>query len=367
MSFTNRLNNLVDQLKRNDLDALIVTNLKNIYYLTGYFALAGDSIQSFRDPEAVLMVTKKELIIMADKRSAGSVKNVKETRFLEFPYPFSHKALDKILSELGGVKNVGFEADSLIYGEAKDLLGGKKYNFIDASEIIKNLRTTKDPQEIEYLTKAAEVTDLAFQHIVKKINLGMTEKEISREIQAFLFKEGDGVAFGPIVASGVGSAIPHYRPTDKKIKKGDMLLLDFGGAYKGYLGDMTRTIFLGKPTERQKEVYNLVLKAQQEALKTIRPGIRASKPHETVLRFFGTENLAENFLHGTGHGVGLNIHEAPSLSPRGDSKIREGMVFSVEPGLYFENWGGVRIEDVVTVTKDGYRNLTRSSKEMIII
>ena len=195
----------------------------------------------------------------------------------------------------------------------------------------------------------------------------MTEREVGLEVDNYLRSHSEGCSFETIVAFGETSCNPHYVPDAKrKLKKGQLVLLDLGSIHQGYCGDMTRVVCMGQADDRQREVYNIVLEAQLAGLAAVRPGMKAHDIDQAVRRVFEKYNCLDKFLHGTGHGIGLAIHEGPRIKSGFDTMIEPGMVFSIEPGLYYAGWGGVRIEDVVAVTKDGYENLTRTPKKQLI-
>jgi len=230
------------------------------------------------------------------------------------------------------------------------------------------LRQIKSEEELEYLEKAEAIGDLAFEKILTILKPGMTELEVAAELEYQMKKAGaENFSFSTIVASGLNSSMPHAIPGEKKLEEGDFVTMDFGCTYKGYCSDMTRTVVLGKASEKQKEIYNTVLKAQLAALDAIKAGV-TGKSVDKVARDIITEaGYGECFGHGLGHSVGLFIHEEPRLSPAGETVLEENMIETVEPGIYVPGFGGVRIEDMVAVTKDGCKNFTHSPKELIEI
>ena len=227
----------------------------------------------------------------------------------------------------------------------------------------------KDEKEIATIKKAIEISDVAFNEVLKIIKEGVSEKEIAAYMEYIQRKLGaENRSFNTIIASGYRSALPHGVASDKKIEKDEFITMDFGAYYDGYVSDMTRTIYYGNNiTDRHKEIYNTVLEAQLLGIKTIKEGIKSNEVDTVVRNFFKEKGLAEAFGHGLGHGIGLDIHELPYLSAVTQIPLKENMAVTVEPGLYFDGWGGVRIEDDVLVTKNGCEVLNKSSKELIII
>ena len=238
-------------------------------------------------------------------------------------------------------------------------------NFVEAEELLIQLRMIKDDDEIANIKRACEITDNCFEMLKSYIKPGLTEKQIARKIHDYYMDNSEGESFETIVASGENSSKPHAVPTDRVIEPQDIITIDMGCIVNGYCSDMTRTIFIGEPTEEQKNIYNLVLKNQKMALNQIRDGANI----KTIVR--GVESdfnvNGHTLIHSLGHGVGLNIHEAPIVGIKNDTPLKENMVITDEPGIYIAGNFGVRIEDTVLVTKKGAITLTESDKECIII
>ena len=254
-------------------------------------------------------------------------------------------------------KIVGFEESDLKFAEFahfKKELKGKK--LLPLKNLIEEMRIIKSEEEIKKIEAAQIISQKAFSSILQSIEVGQTEAEIADRLTMIIKGlGGQGLAFESIVATGRNAAFPHHNTSKTKVKKGQVLLFDFGAKYKDYCADLSRTVLVGKVADDIKNIYGLVEKAQKQAIEKIASGIKSHKVHEHAADIFKKENLHDCFLHGLGHGVGLEIHEAPHLRPLSKSKkstkdtLTEGMVFSVEPGLYFPSWGGVRIEDLVTI------------------
>jgi Xaa-Pro aminopeptidase len=222
--------------------------------------------------------------------------------------------------------------------------------------------------EIEMIKKAQQITDKTFSYILSFIKPGVKELDIACEIEYYMKKNhAQGPAFETIVASGLRSSLPHGRPSKKKLALGDFITLDFGACYDFYCSDMTRTVFLGKPTNKQIDIYNVVLEAQKIAIDKIKPGLLGKNIDEAARSFIQQKGFGGCFGHSLGHGVGIEIHEFPRLSPKGEAELLPGMVVTVEPGIYIEDYGGIRIEDMVVITSEGCQNLTQSQKEIIYL
>ncbi|MEA3459204.1 MAG: M24 family metallopeptidase, partial [Chloroflexota bacterium] len=230
-------------------------------------------------------------------------------------------------------------------------------------DMVEKIRAVKEEDELKKIKRAVALTDEAFAHIVDFIEPGMTEKEVAWELEVFMRTYGaEKMAFDPIVAAGPNGAMPHATPSEQAIRPGESLIMDFGCVIDGYHSDMTRTICLGRPDDRFQEVYDLVLSAQLAAEEAIRPGMMGKEADGIAREVIEKAGYGEQFGHGLGHGVGLAIHEKPTLGALSCDVLEPGMVFTVEPGIYIPGWGGVRIEDVVVLGEDGPEVLTEAAK-----
>ncbi len=236
------------------------------------------------------------------------------------------------------------------------------------SDFMQNMRIIKTDEEIACITKAQRIAEAAFTKLLSNMRVGQTEKQIAAYLEFFMMEMGsDGISFETIAASGVNSACPHAVPTDKPVKEGEFLTLDFGATHKGYHSDMTRTVVFGKPTEEMKNIYNAVWGANTDAIKAVRADISCKLVDNVARSTLDAWGYEEYFTHGLGHGVGLEIHEAPSVSYRSGTTLREGMIITIEPGVYIPGKYGVRIEDMCVVTKDGCNIITETPKTLIYI
>ncbi len=351
-----RLEKIRALLNEQNLDAMYITHLPNIRYLSGF---SGSS--------AFLIIAKNTGYFISDFRykeqSAAQVK--------DFTIAINYKTTDEIkrIFEDEKFKTVGFESTHMTVNgleTLKELFPGA--NFVPQKEAIEQFTMEKTPDEISKIKKVIEITDRTFSKMLEFIKPGMTELEVSAEItytQKKLGAERD--SFDPIVASGKRGALPHGMASDKKIESGDMVTLDFGCVYDGFCSDMTRTIAVGNPSDEMKKIYDIVLQAQVKACEAAKSGM-SSKALDSVARNYITENgYGEQFGHGTGHGLGIEVHELPSLSPRMDMNLLKNSVVTIEPGIYVEGLGGVRIEDDVLLNDTGCEILNKSKKELIII
>ena len=345
---------LRNQLLSSNLQGMIVTNPINIKYLT--------NIQA----EGILLVTRKENIFITDGRYIEDVHNTL-TLFDEIVvYDAKGLTKDDYENFFMFCENVGFEENYVTYAKYKEYMRKYKVNsLVETEKMIEKQRMVKDEEEIENLRKACKVTDECFEHIVNYIRPGMTEKQISREIDYYYYKNAQGLSFETIVASGENSSKPHAIPTDRKIQNVDIITIDMGCKINGYCSDMTRTIFVGQVPEYVKPVYELVLKNQKQVLQDMKENANTKQIAKMVDNDFKLNNY--DLIHALGHGVGLEIHEGPVLSINSENILKENMVVTNEPGIYIPGQFGVRIEDTVLITKGGCEILTKSNKNYVIV
>jgi len=340
-----------------EIPALLVTNRINRNYLSG-----------FTGTDCIVLVTRTKAFFITDFRYANQAKEqVIGCQIIERP---SSKTALQVAMELAvelRIHKLGFESDHISYKEYLNLRKwGKNIILLPTQNLIENLRIKKDKHELTLITKSSHIALSAFEFCLSKIRPGVSEKEI-----VLLFEEkarrlgADSVAFDTIVASGWRSTLPHGVASNKKIKQGELLVFDFGTVYKQYHSDCTRTFIIGKPTTKQKEIYRITLDAQLATVDAIKPGISCKKVDSIARNIITKAGYGDYFGHGLGHGVGMEIHEAPRLAQSDNHILEPGMVVTVEPGIYIEGIGGVRIEDLVLVTRTGHRILTQFPKEFI--
>ncbi len=345
---------LRDQLKTQNLQGMIVSNPVNIKYLTGIEA------------EGILLITLKENIFITDGRYVESVNTILTIDDEILVNDKKNLSKDDYAGFFMFCENVGFEENFVTYANYKEYLQTFRVNLMETENIIEGQRTIKEEKEIKYIQKACEITDKCFEFLKGFIKIGMTEKEIAFEIEKFYKTNGaDDIAFDPIVASGHNSSMPHAVPGVRRIKDGDIILIDMGCKYKGYCSDMTRMIFVNHMEDEYKEAYSICLRNNENAEREIRDG----KNMKTIAQN-SNNDLKENgyvALHSLGHGVGLDIHEEPFFGIIYDQPLKENMVLTVEPGVYNAGQFGIRIEDTVLVTKMGMERLTKTPKDPTII
>lgn len=343
-----RTQRLLKLLNKKDISAIIVTDRKNVYYLSGFYGTAGYLAIT---PHKKLLVTDFRYIEQAKAQTTEyEVADIKDFKLEDF---------------FGG-ETVAFENETISYAEYMSL-SKKTKNLVCADGILRTMRSVKDPNETEHIKKAVSISDKAFEHILKFIKPGVTENEIAAEIEYCMRKLGaERTSFDTIAVSGAHTSRPHAQPTDKKIKNGEFVVMDFGCTYKGYCSDMTRTVGVGGVSDDMKKVYNTVLNAQTSALKMLCEGVTGRQAHMCAEDIIN-KDYKGTFGHALGHGVGLDIHEHPNLSLKNGIPLVRGNVVTVEPGIYIPDFCGVRIEDMGVVTQNGFDDFTKSPKELIIV
>lgn len=339
------------------LDALLITDPYNMRYISG-----------FRGGEGTLYISRNNKVLITDSRYTEAAG--KESDFTVIESNRNHKTTDillKLLQEENGVI-LGYEDEAMLCKTfrtyQKELPVVKEW--VPVGGAVTKLRQIKTEEEIGYLRQAEAIGDIAFSKILDIIRPGMTELEIQAELEYQLMKAGaSGTSFDTIVASGIHSSMPHAIPTDKKVEMGDFITMDFGCRYMGYCSDMTRTIVLGKANDKQKKIYQLVLKANCITESFLHAGMICREVDKIARDIITNAGYGRYFGHGLGHSVGLEIHESPACNTSDTTVLQPNMIMTIEPGVYLPGFGGVRIEDMVVITRGGYENLSHSTKELI--
>ncbi|WP_017380077.1 M24 family metallopeptidase [Paenisporosarcina sp. TG-14] len=351
-----KLSKLRQALVENEIDALLITSGYNRRYITDFTGTAGVAIIS---KEQAIFITDFRYLEQAEKQISG-FEIVKHTKTLVEEVTVQ---LDKM-----AVKKVGFEKDDMTYSMYESYKKAVNTELVPVSGLVEKIRLIKTPEEIKIIKAAADIADAAFNHIITFIAPGKTELEVSNELEFFMRKQGaTSSSFDIIVASGLRSALPHGVASDKIIEKGDFVTLDFGALYNGYVSDVTRTVAVGEPSDHLKEIYQIVLDSQMLSLEKIKPGMTGIEADAVARDYIKSKGYGEAFGHSLGHGIGLEVHEGPGLSFRSETVLEEGMVITIEPGIYLPGVGGVRIEDDAVVTATGTDRITHSTKELLIL
>lgn len=354
-----RLREVRKSASKRGVDAFLVTDIKNIRYLSG-----------FTGSSASIIVTGSRSILLTDSRYIEAARD--EAR------GFSVKQYSKAVNLTGaiaaevksrGIKALGFEANHLPYetfAKLKKTLGHVRFKPLTG--MVSSLRACKDASELRLIRESAALLDRGFDAACGMLRKGAIEKEVAWGIESFLRTSGaDAFAFDPIIASGPRGALPHGKASDKKIKNGELVVVDMGVLLNGYNSDETRTYCVGRAGLKQKKIYEIVKEAQMRAIERIRPGAAAKDVDLAARDCIKKAGFGRYFGHGTGHGVGLDVHEAPFVGPFGKEVLEEGMVVTIEPGIYMPGFGGVRIEDMVHVVKGGAEIITKTKRDLLCL
>ena len=356
MDHAGRIAKAQSLLESTGVEGLLVTNLTNVRYLTGFSGTNGQ-----------VLVTNKGAVFMSDPRYDARARSLVDAA----PIVIYKNRLSEVLPEqlsAAGVTKLGIEAGTMTLASRDDLderLDG--IELVPVKDVIERLRRIKDADEIARTSSAVAISDQAFAWVLDRITPGVAERDLALDIEVHMRQAGaEAVAFEPIVGSGPLSAHIHHTPSDRTFEKGDLVLLDFGCRLDGYCSDLTRTVVIGPANDDQVELYDLVLKAQSAAIASVTSGARGAECDAVARAVIGEAGHADDFGHGLGHGVGLDIHEQPTLNRISEDVLEAGHVVTVEPGVYLPGTGGVRIEDCVVVTEDGCDVLGSAPKDKLI-
>ncbi len=348
------------RLAESDASAAVVTEIANVRYLTGFEGVFDDMAN------VALLVTAESASVHTDSRYTEAARHAASgTPWRLFIQGESLYA--ELCDELDVMEAERVVLESSVpYGRFRYVSERVSAHVEVEEHWAERLRLVKEPEERERIARAAHLGDLAFEYVLERIEAGRTERDVALDLEWFMRKNGsDGVAFPPIVASGPNSARPHATVTDREIVSGDLVKLDFGARVDGYCSDMTRTVVVGTAGERERELFDAVLEANRGAIAALRPGMPARDLDAVARDTLAARGLDEAFLHGLGHGVGLQVHEAPRIGRTSEESLPIGAVVTIEPGVYVGGLGGVRIEDLVSVGSDGPEVLTHAPKHLI--
>ena len=356
MNYSGRLQKLRDKLPSLECDAIVVSNLTNVRYLCGFTGSSG-----------MLVVTRDEAHFISDFRyRAQAAQQVPR----EYSIVIAEKGLwlqAAILTE--SVETVGFEAEHISVATMEEI--GElmpQVHLWATKRAVEDLRLIKDADEIAVIERAVKVIDETFAQILRVLDVGQTERFVALELERIMRELGASApSFEIIVASGVRGALPHGIASEKTLERGDMITIDMGAIVDGYCSDCTRTVCLGAPTAEQQRIYETVWDAQVAASSALKPGLSCVEADNVARAIITEAGFGDAFGHGLGHGVGLEIHEQPRLSQLGKGELQSGMIVTCEPGIYLENWGGVRIEDMLVIEENGARVLTKAHKPREIV
>lgn len=345
MLFKNRRKKILNFLKKNNCESFLVYGTYDVFYLTGFYGSYG-----------FLILSKDKNFLLVDGRYLEEANKCAESD-LEVVLIKDFLSDLKKITDICKLKNITFDADSIyvsLYNKINSILEKTKFVPLKQSPV-KKLRSIKDDYEIKIIKEAIDISKKIFNNFVKNIKFGITEKNISADLNYMLEIKAEGCSFDTIVLSGKRTSLPHGKPEDKVVHRGEAILIDYGLMWKKYCTDHTRVVFLGN--NKLKKYYKIVKDAFQHALNYIKPGVEIGKIDLVVKEYFAKYNLEKNFLHSTGHGIGLEVHEYPVVNFKNKDKLKEGMIITVEPGLYFPDEGGVRYEEMILVTDKGFELL----------
>jgi len=351
-----RIKRLQKILKDENLDAFLVTCLPHVRYLSGYTGSNG-----------IMLITPNSSSFLTDFRYQEQAKEQVKGSKITVVQRDLYTGLPDVPKLKSKRIKLGYESEFVsckVYRNLKTLL--PYCLLVPMEQSVETLTIRKDQKEIESIKKAAEITDLVFSEILNIIKPGLIELDLAAEIEYRMKGFGSSTPYyETIVASGKRAALPHGVASDKKIQRGDFVTMDFGAVWDGYTADLTRTVLVGKATQRQKAIYNTVLNAQQYASSKVKAGIKACDLDKVARDIIKKAGYLKYFGHGLGHGIGLLIHDNPAINPTNQQVLEPGMVITIEPGIYIPNWGGVRIEDDILVTPRGYEVLTISDRKLL--
>jgi Xaa-Pro aminopeptidase len=356
MQHEGRITKLRQKVDALDIDALLVSNLTNVRYLTGFSGSNGQ-----------VLVTASNAYFFSDGRYAARAADLVQGAEIEI---YGARLTEVLAPRLGsdGVARLGIEAETMTISDRDDLAGRLEgIDLVPTRNLVEALRRVKDADEVAALRESIDIADAAFSWLLANLATGRSERDIALDLEVWMRQHGaDEISFDPIVGSGELTAHIHHSPSHRVFEKGDLVLLDFGARKDGYCSDMTRTVVLGPASDRQREVYDLVLAAQTAGIEAVTEGVEGVTVDAAARKVIDDAGYADEFGHGLGHGVGLDIHEAPKLHRISEDTLVAGDVVTVEPGVYFPGWGGVRIEDCVLVTEGGHEVLGSAPKDALI-
>lgn len=352
-----RVNRLRQVMAKQNLEAIIIGSEHNRRYLSGFTGSSG-----------TVVITEQEQFLFTDFRyMTQAPQQAPSFQVIEH----GSKVIGDIRDLLAGkgIRSAAFEQDQVVYSQYaawSEALGDIKLTPV--SGLVENLRMIKDDAELQIMQEAADLADATFQHVQKIIRPGVKESDVALEMEMYMRSHGaTSSSFDTIVASGERSALPHGVASERVIGNNEFVKLDFGAYYKGYCSDLTRTVVVGTPTDKHREIYDIVLEAQLHALENIRPGMTGHEADALTRDIITKYGYGDKFGHSTGHGLGMEIHEYPRLARNSDTILTPGMTVTVEPGIYLPGFGGVRIEDDIVITESGIKILTSSPKQFITL
>ena len=356
--YSNRQEKLKSVLGEHGIDGILITNLTNICYICGF---TGSSATCLILPEKQYFISDGRYAEQSREQVSGFSRVIENLSHLEL---LSAKKKNLVPDGL----KLGFEGDHLSvsqYNMMIDLF--PKTDWVCTKGILEDLQAVKDKSELNAIRTAVEITDSCYEKIIPRIKAGITEKEIANELVMYYRRQADGEAYPPIVAGGPNGALPHAVPSDREFKKGDFIVIDAAAKYAGYHADMTRTPVLGEATDKHREIYGIVREAQESAVSLAKAGVSCKELDSIPRDIISERGYGKYFNHGTGHGLGLEIHTQPRISKLSDQVLQINNVVTVEPGIYLPGWGGVRIEDDIIIEENRCEVLNTTTRELVVL
>ena len=352
-----RVEKLQERLANESLGGMLVTNLTNVRYLSGFTGSAG----------SCLILDQKSYFISDGRYLTQSKEQVQDMEIIIDTG--SHLQIIKDNDLISNGTTLGFEADFLSVNQMNKL----RELFPDTqweatSRFVEEIAAVKDKSELRAIRVAVDITDEVFDQLIPELRIGSVERKVAAKISfAYKILGADGDSYDPIVASGPNSALPHAVPSDREFQDGDFVVMDFGALYQGYHADMTRTVAIGSVTDRHREIYSVVQEAQKRGCEAASAGMSCRELDAVTRDYITEQGYGDYYVHGTGHGLGLEVHTMPRLSQISDDTLLENYVITIEPGIYIPEFGGVRIEDDVIIQNDGCEILNRSTKDLLVL
>ena len=357
MNKTSTLQKLREKLQEHELDAILISTPENRRYLSGFSGSAG-----------YLLISQEEAVLATDFRyveqAGGQAPDFEVHRVAGGPSWLPELASKQGVGRLGfEIQNMTVSAYTAFKKALAEAAGSDGIELVPTSDIVDRLRAVKSEEELRLLTRAVEIADEAFEEVAPTVQPGVTEAEVAWELEKAMRERGaSAVSFPIIVGSGPNGALPHHLAGDKVINQGDAVVIDMGATYQGYCSDLSRTIFVGEPDVTFRSVYDTVLQAQLQTEEKVTLGMTGEETDSVARDIISEAGYGDNFGHSLGHGVGLAVHEFPRVGPKSNDQLEDGMVFTVEPGIYLSGWGGVRIEDMVVLENGRARVLSKAHK-----
>ena len=347
---------LLQVMEQQHLDAFFLAKKPNVRYISGY---TGD--------DSYLLITRGKFFFLTDPRyTEQAAKECPGYELVLWKQFASIGACVASIAEKEQIASIGFEADGLSYLFYSQLQAEVKAELVPTTDVVETFRSIKTPQEIEYMRAACEISCRAFERILKDIRVGVTEKELAAKLSSYMVMEGaDTQPYGNILISGARTSLLHGIPSAKAIEYGDLVLMDFGCQFNGYLSDMTRTVVVGRATAKQREIYEIEKRMLEDSLAQMRAGVPLKTVYDASIQAVKDTAYYPYIYTGIGHGIGMFVHEIPFMSPTSTGVLEENSVRTIEPGIYIPDWGGVRIEDQILITRDGYENMISTTHELI--